>query len=139
VYTRVLAERSPGGLRAMAEILGEARQLLAGRLFVGRVPHDLHVRHGLVEGDLEGVVESLLLTEGTEVAALLIERPDGSVKVSLRSRTDLDVARLAKTLTPWGGGHPRAAGATLDASVTLDDAAARIETLVATFRSEILS
>jgi nanoRNase/pAp phosphatase (c-di-AMP/oligoRNAs hydrolase) len=34
-------------------------------------------------------------------------------KLSFRSRTDLDVAALAKSLAPDGGGHPRASGVAL--------------------------
>jgi phosphoesterase RecJ-like protein len=113
IHARVLAERTPGGLRAMGEILAGAAHHLDGRLCVGVAPYALHARHALVDGDLEGVVEALLFSEGTEAAALLIERADGSVKVSLRSRTDLDVCAVARALTPSGGGHPRASGATL--------------------------
>jgi phosphoesterase RecJ-like protein len=131
IHARVLAERSPNGLRAMGEILAAAVHRVDGRLCLARVTHDAQRRHELVDGDLEGVVEALLHTEGTEAAALLVEKPDGSVKLSLRSRTDaIDVCRLAQLLTPTGGGHPRASGATL--RLGLDDVAARVEALVRT-------
>jgi len=131
IHARVLSERTPSGLRALGEILVGSAHLLGGRLFVAHVPLALQQRHGLVEGDLEGAVEALLFTEGTEAAALLIERAGGAVKVSLRSRTDLDVCNVAKALTPTGGGHPRAAGAMVP-NTTLDAVAARIVALVQT-------
>jgi phosphoesterase RecJ-like protein len=131
IHARVLSERSPSALRAMGEILAGATHPLDGRLCVGRVPQALQRRHALVDGDLEGVVEALLHTEGTEVAALLVERPDGATKLSLRSRTDdVDVCALARALTPTGGGHPRASGATVRAD--LDQVEARVVALVRT-------
>jgi nanoRNase/pAp phosphatase (c-di-AMP/oligoRNAs hydrolase) len=51
------------------------------------------------------------------------------VKYSLRSRGDVDVARLAHALTPTGGGHPRAAGAVVEASV--EEAEERVRDVLA--------
>ncbi|MEQ1566555.1 MAG: DHH family phosphoesterase [Myxococcota bacterium] len=112
IAVRVLAERSPAGLRVMGQVLASAtfHPAASGPVCVGRVPHEAHST--LVDGDLEGVVEALLNTDGTEVAALLLERAPGVVKYSLRSRGGVDVAALAHRLHPSGGGHPRAAGAT---------------------------
>lgn len=49
--------------------------------------------------------------EGAQICALLKERFDGTVKLSLRSAPGINVAAIAQT---WGGGgHTQAAGATL--------------------------
>ncbi len=49
--------------------------------------------------------------EGARICALLKERHDGTVKISLRSVPGINVAAIAQT---WGGGgHAQAAGATL--------------------------
>lgn len=128
VHARVLSERTAGGLRAMGEILAGARAAPSGRLLLGFAPWALHTRHSLVDGDLEGVVEALLSAEGVEVAVLLVGREDGAVKLSLRSRGETDVCAVARALAPTGGGHPRAAGATVRAS--LEEVARRVEALV---------
>lgn len=124
IAIRTLSERSMPALRAMGRVLADAEAFPDLRLCIGRVPVALQRELGLVDGDLEGVVDALLNTDGTEVAALLIARPDGTVKYSLRSRSDRDVAALAKALHPSGGGHPRAAGALV--SATLQDAERRV-------------
>ncbi|MCA9488706.1 MAG: DHH family phosphoesterase [Myxococcales bacterium] len=124
LHARVLAERSIGGARAMGAVLSSA-EWDGARVVVGRVPQALQRSLHLEDGDLEGVVECLLHTTGTELAALLIERPDGRVKVSFRSRCDVDVARAARHLTPHGGGHPRAAGAVLDLGLAEAEQAVR--------------
>lgn len=119
IAIRTLYERTPAGLRAMGRILADADQRFDGRLCVGRVPYALQQELGLAEGDLEGVVDALVNTVGTEVAALLIERGDGTVKYSLRSRGDTDVAEVAQQLHPTGGGHPRASGASVRGTIAV--------------------
>jgi phosphoesterase RecJ-like protein len=49
--------------------------------------------------------------KGTQVAAILIEQPDGRIKVSFRSRSSVDCSSLAGRF--GGGGHKAAAGAIL--------------------------
>ncbi len=60
-----------------------------------------------------GLVDDLVFIEGVEVGALIVDRGDGRVKISLRSRGAVDVSLVARGLSPRGGGHARAAGATL--------------------------
>ena len=53
-----------------------------------------------------------LTVGGTEVAVILVEQSSGQFKVSFRSRSGVDCSRLAEQFQ--GGGHKRAAGATVD-------------------------
>ncbi|MEZ4238167.1 MAG: DHH family phosphoesterase [Myxococcota bacterium] len=117
ITVRTLCERSPQALAAMGRILAGAEQRPATGLCLGRVPLALQRELRLAEGDLEGVVDALVNTTGTRVAALLVERADGTVKYSLRSRGEVDVARVARALHPTGGGHARAAGAVVDGPI----------------------
>ena len=48
-----------------------------------------------------------------EICAFLKEHTDGSVKLSLRAKSYADVNAVAKAL--GGGGHVKAAGATINA------------------------
>ena len=63
-----------------------------------------------------------LTVGGTEVAVILVEQASGQFKLSLRSRSDVDCSKLAEIFQ--GGGHKRAAGATLDGP--LEAAQARV-------------
>lgn len=70
----------------------------------------------------DDTVGRLQRISGMRACALFKERPDGSVKVSLRSVPGIDVAAVAKR---WGGGgHAQAAGATLP--MGLDEAEAAV-------------
>lgn len=58
---------------------------------------------------------------GMRACVLFKERPDGSVKLSLRSQPAINVAAIART---WGGGgHAQAAGATLPMGLAAAEAA----------------
>ena len=62
--------------------------------------------------DTEDLVNLTLAVKGTEVAVILIEQPDGRIKVSFRSRGRLDCNALAARF--GGGGHKAAAGTIID-------------------------
>ena len=65
--------------------------------------------------DTDLVMEPLRSLAGVEVVALLKERFDGTVKLSLRSSGDVDVQAIAVEF--GGGGHHKAAGATVTGSL----------------------
>ena len=118
ITIRVLHERRPPGMRLLGRALFTAA--LEGELVWSVVRlSDLEQAEG-VYTDIEGIVDQLLLTEGAELACLVVERAPRRVKLSLRSRARVDVSHLARTLNPDGGGHRRAAGVELP--TTIDDA-----------------
>src|SRR5450755_2985655 len=79
--------------------------------------------------DLEDVVGALRAVDKCEVSTLLKEAPDGEFRVSMRSRGRINV--MAAALLLGGGGHFRAAGATvagpLDAALAAVLSAIRLE------------
>jgi phosphoesterase RecJ-like protein len=134
LVTRVIAARRWRGLKATSTILSQAEQTLNGALVVATVPLTLQQTLHLEKDDLEGVVEALADVVGVQAGALLVERPDGTCKVSLRSRADVDVRAVAQSLEPSGGGHRKAAGA--HTQRTLEQArSALIDAVAAQIRS----
>ena len=73
-------------------------------------------RPGLDELAVERVIEALRKTSEAEVAAVLKQADDGHWKVSLRSKTIIDVGAVANQM--GGGGHKFASG--YSSSVDLD-------------------
>jgi bifunctional oligoribonuclease and PAP phosphatase NrnA len=63
---------------------------------------------GAATGDSEGLIDYPRSIDGVEAVALLRQRGDGKFKVSLRSRGEVDVERVARK--HGGGGHRNAAG-----------------------------
>lgn len=67
--------------------------------------------HGVTAKDLEGIVSQLRVTKGVEVAVFGYEIEKNLFKVSLRSKKEIDVSKIASYF--GGGGHVRAAGCTM--------------------------
>ncbi len=84
-------------------------------------------RHGCRREDLEGVVNYTLMMQPIQVGALLRENGGGELRLSLRSKWDFDVNRFAQRHF-GGGGHTKAAGATLHGDLAAT--AAQVETLL---------
>lgn len=98
------------------QILGTAL-LKAKRYFDDRciasilTARDMEACHALPK-HLEGIVAQLRSTKGVDVAVLIYENTDGSYKVSMRTNGAVDVAAIC--VRHGGGGHVRAAGATMN-------------------------
>lgn len=77
---------------------------------------------GVSSKELEGIVAQLRLTKGVLAAAFFTETVAGDIKLSLRSIDPYDVNVVAQQF--GGGGHIRAAGATIKGS--LDECIAQV-------------
>ena len=76
------------------------------------IGEETSLRLGATPEDFEGLVDHARSVEGTNVAILFRETPNGGTKVSLRSNGPTDVNAVAREF--GGGGHVKAAGANLD-------------------------
>jgi phosphoesterase RecJ-like protein len=76
------------------------------------VPSAVAERLGATSEDFEGIIDQARSIENTRVAVLFREMPGGVTTVSFRSNGDTDVNRIARIF--GGGGHVKAAGATVD-------------------------
>ncbi|MFP6618352.1 MAG: DHH family phosphoesterase [Pirellulaceae bacterium] len=107
--------------RALERIVVEE----AGKLAHTHLRKEDFSETGALLSDTEDVVNNLFLVKGVEVAVILLEQPEGGVKISFRSRGMVDCSELAGLF--GGGGHQAAAGAFLkdsleQASVSVLDA-----------------
>ncbi len=97
---------------AVVRLLGEMLQTLAlhhgGRIATVRLDPEMFARAGAEAGDSEGLIDHPRSIAGVDAVALIRRREDGSHKVSLRSRGEVDVEKIARH--HGGGGHRNAAG-----------------------------
>jgi bifunctional oligoribonuclease and PAP phosphatase NrnA len=103
--------RPPHALRSLAEVLERVQMSDDGRVAWLSLPG------GLVPDDFidaEDLVTYPRSIGSVRVACLFRER-DGRVKVSLRGKGDVDVRQIAARF--GGGGHPNAAGCSVDGSL----------------------
>ncbi|MCB0217816.1 MAG: bifunctional oligoribonuclease/PAP phosphatase NrnA [Caldilineae bacterium] len=78
--------------------------------------------HGASDGDMRELTRLMASAAEPSAIAVLRERADGSVDVSLRSKPGVDLGPAASAL--GGGGHPQASGARIDGP--LDAARSRV-------------
>jgi phosphoesterase RecJ-like protein len=105
---RLMQTLSLAALRLKGEMFRQLQLLGGGRvayLFVGRA---LLESTGAHPSDCEAALEESLHLPTVETAILLRENRDGSLKGSLRTRSGVDMARIAGMF--GGGGHAHAAG-----------------------------
>ncbi len=122
IYRQLFERNTLGRLRLMGETLAGLQTDADGRIAYAVVTREMLERTGAIPPDTEDLVDFTVSLAGVEVGALFLEQARGGVKVSLRSRNNLDVARLASQF--GGGGHRAAAGAML--SIPTADAVARL-------------
>ena len=102
-------------LRMTARTVENAKLYRDGQVIVATLSKaETEAVDGL-KADAEGIIDSLRDVETVIVACFLREEGENEVKMSLRSKAKVDCAALAKAY--GGGGHLRAAGATLHMSL----------------------
>jgi len=112
LYKKLYEEETVGRIRLIGRTLARVQSELDGRLVHSWMERADFEQSGALPSDSEDVINMLLTIGGSEVAAMLIELPNGRFKLSLRSRSEVDCSRLAERF--GGGGHRKAAGALLD-------------------------
>ncbi|MDK2823062.1 MAG: bifunctional oligoribonuclease and phosphatase NrnA [Clostridia bacterium] len=72
------------------------------------INRETFISSGASDGDAEGLINYIKNIAGVEIAIIFREISSEKIKVSMRSKTWVDVNKLASSF--GGGGHPRAAG-----------------------------
>ncbi len=108
-----LYESQPlGSVRLLGEMLQSLDLHEGGRMATGRLTRAMFEKAGASPGDSEGLIDSIRSIAGVDAVALIREKEDGAQKISLRSRGEVDVEKIARH--HGGGGHRNAAGFTLE-------------------------
>ncbi|MGE0606996.1 MAG: bifunctional oligoribonuclease/PAP phosphatase NrnA [Pirellulales bacterium] len=111
IYNALYERHTLARVQLMGRILARTTSELEGRLIHTVALQQDFVETGALPGDTEDLVNTTLAVAGTQVAVFFSEQPNGSFKVSFRSRCEVDCAKVAEQF--GGGGHRAAAGATV--------------------------
>lgn len=131
LYARLFQQDRPERLALLARALAWLELLDRQRIAVMRILESDFRQTGARTDETENLVNESLRIATVEVAIMLVEQ-EGRVRVSLRSRGDVDVSRIAAEF--GGGGHARAAGLRSDLPL-----AALKEQLIAATREALSS
>ena len=102
-------------LRLEAHLTEHMEFFADGKVAVSAIPDSLISGLGLTEDDIDDISGFGRTVEGVEIAAMLREVEDGRGKISLRCSPAYSAARICARL--GGGGHPGAAGATVEGGI----------------------
>jgi nanoRNase/pAp phosphatase (c-di-AMP/oligoRNAs hydrolase) len=115
VFREIHERNSPAFARLLGHALAGLRTVADGAIASVTITRDLLEQSGAVGEDPAEITTPMLSLDGVRVAALYRELPGGKIKVSLRSKGDLDVHKLATEF--GGGGHRNASGIVVEGSI----------------------
>jgi len=95
-------------IELMRQVLGTVRREESGTVAMMRQTLKMREQAGAVDGDNNGFVNIPLAARDVLAVVYMREIADGEYRVSLRSKGDINVARVAEKF--GGGGHRNAAG-----------------------------
>ncbi|MCD6291741.1 MAG: bifunctional oligoribonuclease/PAP phosphatase NrnA [Anaerolineae bacterium] len=98
------------------------RMQMRGRILWTTVTRKMREETGVNENGDGGLVNVLISANEADVAAVFTERENNKIEVGLRAKPGFDVSQVALAL--GGGGHPQAAGCTINGP--LDEAAEHV-------------
>ena len=104
-------------LMLQAKVIKEAISIKEGKFMVAKLSQKDLKQFNLDYDQTDSLVSIIKSIEGVELVCLVKEEDKEKQKLSFRSKTSIDVAKLAQDF--GGGGHIRAAGASVEGS--LDD------------------
>ncbi len=115
IFSMLFEQHSLARLHLRGRILENIVADMDGRLFSTHVTQHDFLETGANSTDTEDAINNLLTVKGSEIAVLFVELEPERTKVSLRSRTNFDVQKIAALF--GGGGHKKAAGVTFSGSL----------------------
>ena len=98
-------------IKLQSEVLNRIKLFDDEELVVSYVLHEDYKKFNIESSEIDFLIDSIRLVKESNVALLLKEQDDKSFKGSLRSRTKLDVQKIASLF--GGGGHRCASGCSL--------------------------
>jgi bifunctional oligoribonuclease and PAP phosphatase NrnA len=111
IYEAIYGTRPFAASRLLGRLLAGMERSPDGKIVWGVLALSDFDAAGVEPDSAEGFVDQIRMVEGSSVAIYFREDRDGGVRVSLRSRGDVNVARVAEEFQ--GGGHAPAAGCTV--------------------------
>ncbi len=109
LYQQLYMNESPNRARLLGGMLGSLQMHAGDQLAVCAITREMFAASGAAYWETEDLINEPMRIGSVRVTVLLIEEPDGKVRMSLRSKDSVDVAAIARRF--GGGGHQKAAGA----------------------------
>lgn len=133
ISVRIYQSNTLQSLRVKGAIINKMKIFADGKASLSYITQEMLREIGAKFNDTEGIVDELRAIQGIEIATFVKELPDGRIKVSMRSKNDADVMKIAAAF--GGGGHKKAAGFTFT-DINMDEACQKLCHAITTALSE---
>ncbi|MCR3758550.1 bifunctional oligoribonuclease/PAP phosphatase NrnA [Clostridium felsineum] len=115
IHRKIFDNKKFEALKLQALVLNDMYLTFDNKLCIMRVTHDFIEKANA--GDIDtGDLVSIGLKVNTAEVCMLLKEKDNCIKVSLRSKSYVDVRKIAEKF--GGGGHIRAAGLSIDSNIS---------------------
>lgn len=130
VYQNIYSSKELSHLQLLGQLLQNTKVTSSGKIAWLEMGLALRKTHRASSDDTQSFLNLLLLLKDAEVVCLFREEDDNQIRVSIRSKGQIIINRVAMEL--GGGGHDYAAGLALSAPLdkTVDAVIGRLKTLV---------
>ena len=109
---RIFDSKSQGEISAIRMAYENVVMLCDGALAILMVTNDTKATYAITDDDIGDIVNTVRQIQGVLIAVTMKQSQEGDrFSISSRANEEIDVSALCATI--GGGGHPRAAGATL--------------------------
>jgi phosphoesterase RecJ-like protein len=125
IYQNIYDQGTPGRLRLLGRMLAELQTDSDGRIAYLTLTRQMFSETGTAESETDAFVSYALAIHGVQIGLLFTELDRETVKISLRSKGDIWINKLAKEF--GGNGHKHAAGARVH-NATLSDTIPKVLT-----------
>lgn len=112
IYEKLYQDLSLGKFKLTLAMLDTLELHFEDQFAVQHLGPEDFKRTGASYDETENLINECHRIGSVKASALLVELPDGRIRGSLRSKSDLDVSQIARKF--GGGGHKKAAGTFLD-------------------------
>lgn len=119
INQRVFETRTRASLEAEKLVMGSLEFACDGKVALIQVPQSVFTRSGASENEVDGVESLPRQVEGVLAGVTVKEKPDGKIKISLRTNPPANAAAICQRF--GGGGHQGAAGCSFE-GVTMAEA-----------------
>ena len=112
ICDKVFYDLQPATIKLIGNVLGNAEFIDNGKTCLLSLTNEILESEEYSEAETEGIAEYSLYGKGVKLGVTFKERSGGITRISLRSRGNPNVAKLAAEF--GGGGHICAAGCSID-------------------------
>lgn len=134
INQRVFGTKSWAQIQAERLVMDTMELTCGGKVALVQAPRAIYASTGVKDNELESFNDLPRQIEGVLIGVIMKEKPDGTVKASLRTNPPANAAAVCQKF--GGGGHPGAAGCTME-GMNMEEACEKMKAACEAYLAEL--